>query len=139
MDPAFEPFDHTADTGIRARADAMAGLVRAAAEGLYAVIGELALCGPEQPFLFDEAGDAAAVLLRDYLTELLVAFEQERRVVVKPTVVSFSDSRLTVEAQSMQVNDEQSVLLHEVKAVTYHELNIRRTPEGYEATVIVDI
>ena len=28
---------------------------------------------------------------------------------------------------------------HEVKAITYHELDILRIPGGYEATVIVDI
>ncbi len=72
MEPSFELFDHTADIGIYARAGTLPELVEAAGEGLYAVIGELVPAGKPQQSSFDVRAAEAAVLLRDYLNELLV-------------------------------------------------------------------
>lgn len=47
--------------------------------------------------------------------------------------------RLTAIVQTAPVDHHRSVSSREVKAVTYHELAICSTPQGYEATLIVDI
>ena len=54
-------------------------------------------------------------------------------------VPTFTDTRLTVTIQARSIDRQNSVFHHEVKAVTYHELDIKAVPGGYEATVIVDI
>ncbi|MBN2559728.1 MAG: archease [Phycisphaerae bacterium] len=139
MGQVYELFDHTADIGIRARAPTMEGLLRPAAEGLYAVIGELVAGAEAKQMTWKLAGDDAAVLLRDYLAELLVLFEQDRRVVTEPVVKEFTDTLLLVEADAYSIDRDRSAYHREVKAVTYHALEIVEIPGGYQATVIVDI
>ncbi len=139
MQAGYELFDHTADLGIRATAPTLAGLIQPAAEGLYAVIGELVAGADLQPGEWAFEGGDPAVLLRDYLGELLVLFEQRRRMVVKPDIVEFTNERLAVRAGTAVVDEARSAYHREVKAVTYHLLEIVDVPGGFQATVIVDI
>jgi SHS2 domain-containing protein len=139
MRAAFELFDHTADIGIRVRAASLPELVAPAAEGLYAVIGELAVRGEPVRAVWQFTGEDAGVLLRDFLAELLATFDCDRRIVRDPIVTDFTPGRLGVEANAYALDDARSALHREVKAVTYHALAVIEVPGGYEATVIVDI
>ena len=117
----------------------MAELLMPAAEGLYAAIGELVAVGDESSMHFEFQGDDPSVLLRDFLTELLILFERDKRRLVAVVDAAFTESRLTVTAKTAPVDLERSAFHREVKAITYHELSIRTVPGGYEATFIVDI
>lgn len=141
MEASFELFDHTADAGIRVRAATLPELIPPATAGLYACIGELVPSGAARELRFERAAsdDGAAVLLRDYLQELLLLFEMEHRVADVVEVFAFSSERLEVVLESRLVDEERSVYYREVKAVTYHELAIRAIEGGVEATLIVDI
>jgi SHS2 domain-containing protein len=135
----FELFDHTADLGVRVTAPTLAELVRPAAQGLYAVIGELASTDDTEPLELTFAGDEPSLLLRDYVSELLHLLERGRRVLVAIDRCEFDQRRLVVTGRTRALDEKRSIFHHEVKAVTYHELAIRQGPAGYEATYIVDI
>jgi len=137
--PIYELFDHTADMGIRVRAATLAELLKPAADGLYAVIGELVTTGEAAPLTVELEGTDPSVLLRDFLTRLLILFECDGRQVVELDGAVFDERRLSAIAHAAAVDAERSVYLREVKAVTYHELGIRPIAGGYEATFIVDI
>jgi len=139
MEPAFELFDHTADIGIRVRAATLPELLAPATEGLYAVIGEVMAAQEAEPVSFDLTDSDPSLLLRDYLGELLVLFDRDARRVILLDDPTFNEQRLKVTVRTANVDQERSDLLREVKAVTYHELDIRPIPGGYEATIIVDI
>ena len=139
MKPAYEHFDHTADLGIRVRAETLADLVAPAADGLYAAIGKFVSAGTPESIALNIAGDDPAVILRDFLAELLDLFERGRRFASAVEVSAFTDTGLTATAHTELVDFERSALHREVKAITYHELAIRAIDGGYEATVIVDI
>ena len=139
MQPSFELFDHTADVGIRVRAPDLSGLIQPAAAGLYAVIGNLVSTGESFPWTSRIDDGEPAFLLRDFLGELLLAFETDRRILAGVDGVEFADNRLTVSARLAPVDEQHSEYHREVKAVTYHELSIRPIEGGYEAVVIVDI
>jgi len=139
VEPSFEIFDHTADAGLRIRAATPAGLLRPAAEGLYAIIGELVPADRWSRKTFEFEGSDASILLRDYLAELLLTFERDGRIASADDVTGFDDRRLNVTVRLAPVDPKRTVYHHEVKAITYHELAIRTIPGGYEATVIVDI
>lgn len=141
MEPRFEIFDHTADAGIRITAPSLPELIRPATDGLYACIGELVARGQAESFLFDRVVPApdAAILLRDYLQELLLTFETHHCKVTVLDVPEFTPTHLAVAGRSEPVDPDESIYDREVKAVTYHELAIREVPGGVMATVIVDI
>jgi SHS2 domain-containing protein len=137
--PRYELFDHTADLGIRAWAPTLPELVPPSTEGLYAAIGRVAPGSNGAPWQCDIQGRESAVLLRDYLAEILDLFYRERRRVIDVQVTEFSEERLVVSAAARVIDDAASDLYREVKAVTYHALAIRPVPGGFEATLIVDI
>ena len=139
MEPSFELFDHTADIGIRARAATLPDLIAPTTEALYAIIGDLIMCGNATPISITCDGPDPPVMLRDYLAEVLTLFERDRRRVTTVNVAVFDDTGLTVEVQAAPIDAERSVYHREVKAITYHELDIRSIAGGYEATLIVDI
>jgi len=139
MQPCHELFDHTADMGVRVRAATMPELIAPATEGFYTTIGEIVGTAETSSFAFDSGGSDSAVLLRDYLNELLILFERDRRRVGSFEHIAFSDERLVIAARSSPVDVDRSSYLREVKAITYHELSIRAIAGGYEATFIVDI
>lgn len=139
MDAQFDLFDHTADLGIWICAASLEELVQPATDGFYAAIGELVPGTPESEVLFEFCDEEPAVALRDYMTELLMLFERDHRMLPTPVVGEFTENRLAVSGRTHRIDEEQSSLFREVKAITYHELAVRPIPGGFEATVIVDI
>ncbi len=140
MQPQFELLDHTADLGVRVTAPSLAELVRVAGEGLYTVIGNLQpTAGNPRPEHFEFVAADQAVLLRDYLAELLLVFERDLRMMTAVQVETFDAERLVVSGQSRPVDREHSAFDREVKAITYHGLRLHPTKGGYEAEFIVDI
>jgi len=139
VEQGFELFDHTADVGVRVYAPSLAGLVVPATQGLYGVIGELAKSANGEPMVVEIAGRDPALLLRDYLTELLVLFESRHRCIADIEVLRFDESGLSVRGSSVGIDLDQSVFFREVKAITYHDLEIKRIRGGFEAAFILDI
>ena len=139
MEARYELFDHTADIGIRVRAASLPGLLAPAGEGLYAVIGDVVAGSEADPVTFDLTGTEPPLLYRDYLAELLILFERNARRVTTLAAPVFDEQHLKVTARTANVDQTRSLLLREVKAITYHMLGIRSIYGGYEATVIVDI
>jgi len=140
VQPSYEFFDHTADMGIRVRASSMSGLLLPTAQGLYAAIGELATIDPPKRKRIDfTSGAGPEYLLRDFLTELLLMFERGDGVVTEIADAALDDHHLSATLAVRAIDDRRSVYFREVKAITYHELEIRPISGGYEATLIVDI
>ncbi len=133
--------------GIRARAATLPELATVAGDGPYAVIGELVpargtargTAGEPRELKIELHHADTAVLLRDYLDELLVLFDRDHRIVTVANVSTFGEGRLVAILATALVDHERSDYHHEVKAITYHELDIRQIPGGFEANVIVDI
>ena len=139
MTPRYELFDHTADLGVRVTAPTLPALVRPATDGLYAAIGEVVARDAPTCWTLELSGDDPSLLLRDYLAELLHLFDTQHRRVTDVDVREFSAERLAVSGQARPIDPAASRLEREVKAVTYHELAIRRIAGGFEAVYIVDI
>lgn len=139
--PAFELFDHTADLGVRVVAPTLAGLVAPAIAGLYATIGELRPVATARGAAWSLAqrGGEPALLLRDLLSELLSRFERDAVIATELVVERFENGELACRAHLRPIDALTSDLCREVKAVTYHELEVRALADRFEATFIVDI
>jgi SHS2 domain-containing protein len=135
----FELCDHTADLGIRARAASLDGLMGEAARGFAAVlVADPSRIEPREEETFTVAGTDPAWLLRDWIAELHAAFEL-RRMLFREFVVTVGEAGLAATARGERFDPRRHELGHEIKAVTQHELDVRRTPAGWEAFVLLDI
>jgi len=135
----FELRDHTADIALFVWGDRLEALFRAAADGLYAAIGEIHAHSPCARERLDIHAHDTESLLHDFLDELLFRFETRGQRLGDFTFDRLDDTLLMATAAVSVVDATTSILDREVKAVTYHDLNIVRTPGRYEVTIILDI
>ncbi|GAP17161.1 archease [Levilinea saccharolytica] len=130
----FEEIAHTADLSLHVWGADLGGLLRAAARGLYALMGVRWAAGPRQEAeLVLQAEDAESLLVQ-FLAELLYRCEVESTV--------FDDLTLTVEGGTLRAvlrGSPAAAVGRRVKAVTYHALEVRPTPRGLEATLVLDV
>ncbi len=135
----YEVFEHTADVGLRMRADSYEALLADAARGLFSlIVANLNAVRPLQSREIHVAGGDLEYLLFDWLNDLLFIYETDRLIFCE-FEVQLSTDGLSGIARGEPVDSAQHELDHEVKAITYHGLKVARTDDGWLAEVIVDI
>jgi len=135
----YELFEHTADLGLRVRSGGLNELFRDAARGLFAIIAEeLPEGGATRPYRFRVEGRRYDHLLLDWLNELLYTFDTEH-VLLDQFDVRIDDAGLEATARGRALEEVESFLQREVKAITYHHLTVEQRDDGWFAEVIVDI
>jgi len=135
----YEFFEHTADLGLRIRALEAETIFVDAARALTGAIVE----NPESIKLLERAelsivGEDRALVLFDWLNELLYRFEVDHRLYGK-FEVRLDSGGLQGTVWGEPIDRDRHKLAHEVKAITYHELKFVRDDNGWLAEVIVDI
>jgi len=135
----FTYFEHTADVGILVEAPDLNGLFADAARGLFAlIVEETTPIRAETEITIELEGNEFDYLLFDWLNELLFKFETEH-LLLTDFAVNVREDGLTATARGEFLDPQRHQLGHEVKAITYHQLEVSRTPAGWRARVIVDI
>jgi SHS2 domain-containing protein len=135
----YEIFEHTADLGIRVRAGDLTSLFAEAGRALFSVIvHNLEDVRAVKTVEFEIPGQETDFLLLDWLCELLVTFEL-RGLLFSEFSVSRDDQGLTAAARGEPLDRARHRLAHEVKAVTYHGLQVQHVDDGWIAEVILDI
>lgn len=135
----YEIFEHTADLGLRVRAESLEQLFVDAARGLFSmVVADLETVRATEERQWNLAGEEHDYLLFDWLSELLYTFDTER-LLLSRFEVSLDQGRLHATALGESVDPARHALEHEVKAITYHALRVERLADEWLAEVIVDI
>lgn len=133
------PLDHTADVGYELTADSFEDLVAEGVHALFEVIaGPAARVEPRVRKRFRIAGDEPGWLLIDALRELLAAHALEGFLAGDCRASRFRDG-LVVECVGEPYDSARHPLAHEVKGVTLQGAAARKTPTGWEATVLFDV
>jgi SHS2 domain-containing protein len=131
----FREHAHTADWELEVWAPDLVALLEQAARGMYSLSGLKLQAGPQQERTLELQADDAESLLVRFLTELLW-LEQ--------------DQQLGFDRFSMQMNGPYNLharlfghsiaaVTKEIKAVTYHNLAIRATPNGLNVEIVFDV
>jgi SHS2 domain-containing protein len=130
----FEELSHTADLQIRVWASSLPALFTEAARGLNALSGAKPAPGPRITRTFEAEAPDAESLLVTFLSELVWVAEQENLVFDVFTVV--------LEGLKLKVKLSGSHILSinkSIKAVTYHNLHIRRMDAGFQVEIVFDV
>jgi SHS2 domain-containing protein len=131
----FEEIDHTADLSIKIWGESIESLFLAALNGLYHIAGVAFEDKPKpgiQHHHFEES-DLESLLV-SFLSELnyRMQFEYQYIKIINFEIEQFS---MNIHFQIFQVVEFQK----EIKAVTFHNLEIVRTEHGYSAIVVFDV
>ena len=139
MTPPYETFEHTADVGIEARGDSLEELFASAAAGMLSLLIDPAgVRESERRGVRVEAGDLEGLLV-DWLNELLVLLNADGFVPAAVTVTEVSEpGALVAEVAGEPVDPARHRFRMDVKAATYHQVQVRRNAE-WRARVILDV
>ncbi|MFB6189517.1 MAG: archease [Halapricum sp.] len=135
---SFRLRDHTADVAVEATADSMDGVFAAVADGLAAAMCEDA---PEtgDRFSVHVTAESAEALLFDYLDDLI--YQRDVRNVLP--VDNRADVTETSEGWAVDASARgvplSTITAREVKAVTYSEMVLEQTEDGWRAYVVFDV
>jgi SHS2 domain-containing protein len=125
---------HTADWELQVWAPDLAGLLVQAALGMYALCGVRLQPGPHLTrTLVLSAPDDESLLVR-FLQDLLYLSEIEG-LAFDELQVEIQDDRLRAQLHGAAI----AGLDKEIKAVTFHNLRIERTPLGLETRIVFDV
>jgi SHS2 domain-containing protein len=131
----FEEIPHTADWSFRAFGKDRRELFENAAFALFALEGAIANEATQAARAVQVTGIDYESLLVNWLSELLYMQESHREVYHR-----FHVESLTATALRAQVLGTPNTRIDKIiKAVTYHNLKIEQTPNGWEAVVVVDV
>jgi SHS2 domain-containing protein len=135
--PKFEFIEHTADVAFKAYGNDLNELFANAAEALESTLVNIENITPVEVHTIEIVSDSHENLLYDWLAELLVMFEVER-FAVKDCKVKIKGLSLVAECRGERVDLGRHVLNKEVKAVTYHNLQLRKN-DIYHVEITLDV
>jgi SHS2 domain-containing protein len=133
----FEILEHTADVGVRAEGESLGEVFEQAALGLADIMGIYAPGAGDTEHIQVEAPDVGALLV-DWLSEILWLHDSRDALlggveVVGVTETSAKGRVILVPRAGEEVEGTQ------VKAITYHQLEVKPTDSGWRARVFVDV
>jgi SHS2 domain-containing protein len=131
--------DHTADAGIAVEAPDLARLFERAAWGMFSVTTDVAVARPtETSRISIDAPDRVALLVR-WLSELNYRHVTEHRILSKFEVVALSEQHLEADVSGEIFDSARHTIFTEIKAVTFHDLQLERDEHGWKARIIFDL
>ena len=136
LDDPFELIEHSGDVKLRALGQDLEDVFVNAARGMMAFMfgDEILGARPEQrEFIRIEAADREALLV-DWLAELLYRAATTYHAYVDFRIRTIGEHTLTAD-----VGIAAAEAVDDIKAVTHHELAVRKTDGGWEAVVVLDI
>jgi SHS2 domain-containing protein len=135
----YEILDHTADLGVIVKADSLKNLFVNAAN----VMADLMVKGDgrgkkEVRGIVIEGMDYADLMVR-WLGEILYLFYSEKLIGKSIQIKSLTHKRISSFIEFTQFDPQNSEVIREIKAVTYHKIAVKKTGKTWETMVIFDI
>jgi SHS2 domain-containing protein len=139
MEPTYKLLDHTADLRIRVFGADPAGLFANAGLALFDLIAGPLPSSADQWVPLTVSADDRADLLINFLRELLYLWTGEDKMVTMITIETVSETGVHARIGLVDYRPDIHLIGHEIKAVTYHQVAVEPTDDGWQATVVFDI
>jgi SHS2 domain-containing protein len=136
---SFELREHTADVAVAAEASDLGAVFAAVAGGMAAAMCDAIPESGGDRFSLTVDAESREALLFDYLDELI--YERDVRGVLpvdNRATVREADGRWRIEASARGIPLDD-VDARDLKAVTYSEMVLAETDDGWEAYVVFDV
>jgi SHS2 domain-containing protein len=130
----YREIEHTADWELAVWAPDLRGLLEQAARGMYTLSGAcLEQSQLERRELDLQAEDAESLLVM-FLGELLHFIEQDN--------LAFDEFQIELDGYALHAQLNGALIRKidkEIKAVTYHNLQVRRIEQGLQVNIVFDV
>ncbi|MFC1452412.1 archease [Verrucomicrobiota bacterium] len=135
----LEPMDHTADVGFVVTARGLEELFARAAWAMFSVITDVDTVLQRERVAVSVEADDRVDLMRQWLSDLNYRHLTERRLFSGFDVKSADDHRLSAQVCGEAIDLSRHPLHAEIKAVTFHGLEVRQSKGVWEARVLFDV
>ena len=135
----FRLLEHTADVGFEAFGANREEVFAHAARALFHLIVDLDTIDPRADVAVTVAGTDPESVLVNWLSELLYLHDAEGWLFGDFRILRLQDDGLRAVARGEKFNRSRHQAKLLVKAITYHQLALEKTTEGWRARVYVDI
>jgi len=136
---SYQIIDHTADMGIIVNGvDEKDVFIRAA----YAMTDVMVKGNISKKTVIKDVslqGEDFPDLMVRWLGEILYLFDGENLIVNSIKIKSISPTKLKSTLTLSSFEPEHHPVIREIKAVTYHQISVDKTKDGWQARVIFDI
>ncbi len=135
----FEILDHTADIGLVIYGENLKALFENAGEAFFRLITDLRKVRRRIERRINIGGESLDRLMVDWLSELLYLHDVENLLFKGFKVESVGKDGLKAIVKGEPFREGVHVIKTEVKAVTYHRIEVRQEKGGWRAQVILDL
>lgn len=132
-------FDHTGDIAVDLASPTAQGLFSTAGLALSEAIADTKNVEPRVTRVVRATGDDYPEVLNRFLSELLVIFDEERLLLPHVAVHELDERGIVATAAGEKYDPERHEGRTELKAVTWHALEVKQTPAGWTARVVFDV
>lgn len=135
----YEILEHTADLAIRGEAEILPDLYCFLATAMFECMTDIEQINLVRGERIEVTGrDLEDILIR-MLSELLYRFNTHSIIYREFIIEYLTHEKLIVYARGENIDPERHEIKMEIKAPTYHNVEITTTDHGYSVTVIFDV
>jgi SHS2 domain-containing protein len=135
----FTLLDHTADLGIMVKTPGRRQLFEEAARAMLQIMVEGRSRKPPRVTEFHVKGEDLEDLMVNWLGEILYLFQGKKAVLKDVHIRSLSPKNLHATVKHVPFDAQAYDVLCEIKAVTYHQISVKKKEHNWEATIIFDV
>ncbi len=141
----YEIINHTADVGIKVYGKNLQQLFLNAARAMFEVMIEetkrksIFQKEEQKKFLVNKRAGGIEDVFVAWLSELLYLFSAEGLIMDRADIQRLDSECIQAEVTGRIFNPDFCRVKTEIKAVTFHELEIKQSDKGYQAQVIFDV
>jgi SHS2 domain-containing protein len=135
----FEVLDHTADIGIIVYGEDLKGLFENAGEAFFHLITDMKRVRRRVRRQIEIGKEDLERLMVDWLSELLYLHDVENLLFKEFKVESVGENGLKAIVKGEPFQEGVHVIKTEVKAVTYHQIEVRKENGKWRAQIIFDL
>lgn len=135
----YKLIDHTADFGLQIFGSDSTELFTNAALALFDVITEMDGLTGRNSCNITASGEDWSDLMINWLREMLYLWNGKERLVKSVEILNLSESKIYAKIYFDAFMPDRHIVKTEIKAVTYHQIQVKSSPSGWEARVIFDI
>jgi len=135
----YRVFDHTADLGVEIYGKTVKELFANAAFAVFDILTDLNRVRAIEEKKITVEGEGWEDLLINYLREVLYFFNGEGILLKKFSIMEIDPQHLEGLVSGERFDSSKHRIHTEIKAVTYHQVTVRETPDGWVGRVICDV
>ncbi len=139
MTRRYRLIDHTADFGLEIFGSDETALFEEAAVALFELVTDSTALTAELSRDIEVTGEDWPDLMVNWLRELLYIFNGEEQIVCRAAINDIKETHLQATIDSEPFDPQRHEIRNEIKAVTYHQIEVGPVDDGWRARVIFDV